>query len=51
MERATKRPEKFDKPAHWTNAPAPEPAPATEEEVLSPTRYGDWVKDGVAIDF
>ncbi len=51
MERATKRPQKFDKPAHWSNAPAPKPAPPLVEEELSPTRYGDWVKDGVAIDF
>jgi hypothetical protein len=56
--RATRRPEGFTKPAHWSNAPAPQPAPAqapaepadTDEE-LSPTRYGDWVKNGIAIDF
>ncbi|MCT2557553.1 DUF1674 domain-containing protein [Tsuneonella sp. YG55] len=49
--RATKRPETFEKPAHWTSDPAPEPAPPTVDEDLSPTRYGDWVKDGIAIDF
>jgi len=51
MKRATKRPDTFVKPAHWSNAPAPKPAPSTTDEELSPTRYGDWVKDGVAVDF
>lgn len=52
MERATKRPETFRKPTHWTSEPAPEPAPAkTDGEELSPTRYGDWVRNGVAVDF
>ena len=55
MKRATKRPEGFTKPAHWTDDPAPEPQSidASEEDPqgLSPTRYGDWVKDGIAIDF
>ncbi|HCY02621.1 MAG TPA: DUF1674 domain-containing protein, partial [Erythrobacter sp.] len=23
----------------------------SDDEDLSPTRYGDWVKDGIAIDF
>ena len=45
----------FKKPAHWTNDPAPEPKAAKENkrasDALSPTRYGDWVKDGIAIDF
>lgn len=54
-ERATKRPEKFEKPAHWSSEPPPEPGPMTDLEDdpqgLSPTRYGDWVKDGIAIDF
>lgn len=53
--RATQRPEPFAKPAHWTNDPAPAPAaPKPDEEDpsgLSPTRYGDWVKDGIAVDF
>ncbi|WP_114522322.1 DUF1674 domain-containing protein [Altererythrobacter sp. ZODW24] len=58
--RATERPENFVKPAHWSDKPAPEPKkpkPHTEakdgdhEGGLSPTRYGDWVKDGIAIDF
>ncbi|HEU4819546.1 MAG TPA: DUF1674 domain-containing protein [Qipengyuania sp.] len=51
MERATKRPEGFRKPAHWTNAPAPKPAPPKSDEELSPTRYGDWTLKGVAVDF
>ena len=35
--------------------PVPEPIapsiPAGEEERLDPTRYGDWEKKGIAIDF
>ncbi len=49
--RATQRPEGFAKPAHWTNDPAPAPQKMADDEDLSPTRYGDWVKDGIAIDF
>lgn len=52
--RATQRPQPFAKPAHWTTDPAPAPAKAGEESDpagLSPTRYGDWVKDGIAVDF
>ncbi|ASJ90176.1 DUF1674 domain-containing protein [Porphyrobacter sp. CACIAM 03H1] len=41
----------FKKPAHWTNDPAPAPKPVANEEKLSPTRYGDWEKDGIAVDF
>lgn len=51
MERATKRPEGFKKPAGWTNVAPPKPAPPKDEEELSPTRYGDWVRNGVAVDF
>jgi len=50
----TMRPEGFIKPAYWTNDPAPEPAAPTAEPDpagLSPTRYGDWEKNGIAIDF
>ena len=53
-ERATQRPKPFVKPAHWTNDPLPAPAPAKDAEDpagLSPTRYGDWVRDGIAVDF
>jgi hypothetical protein len=50
--RATQRPKEFRKPAHWSDAPPPEPqAGGDADEELSPTRYGDWVKDGIAIDF
>ncbi|MFA6219697.1 MAG: DUF1674 domain-containing protein [Erythrobacter sp.] len=47
----TKRPESFRKPAHWTNDPPPPPARVEDDEELSPTRYGDWVKNGIAVDF
>ncbi len=49
--RATKRPETFEKPEHWTSNPPPEAKPVKDEEKLSPTRYGDWVKNGIAVDF
>jgi len=52
--RATRRPASFTKPAHWSNAPAPQPEPpavTTDPDGLSPTRYGDWEKNGIAIDF
>lgn len=55
IERATQRPKPFAKPAHWTNDPVPAPAPRKDGEEdpagLSPTRYGDWVRDGIAVDF
>lgn len=49
--RATQRPTKFAKPAHWSNDPVPEPKAVENDEELSPTRYGDWEKKGLAIDF
>jgi hypothetical protein len=52
--RATKRPKPFAKPAHWSDTPPPKPQPAASTEDpdgLSPTRYGDWVRDGIAVDF
>jgi len=50
--RATQRPQPFTKPAHWSDTPPPAPHAADgAKEELSPTRYGDWVKDGIAIDF
>jgi hypothetical protein len=50
--RATKRPETFRKPAHWSDDPAPLPGEAAEDsDELSPTRYGDWVRKGIAVDF
>ena len=52
--RATTRPQDFTKPAHWDNSPVPKPGPAKNEadpDGLSPTRYGDWVNKGIAVDF
>lgn len=52
--RATQRPKDFVKPAHWSNDPVPQPAAPVEGEDpdgLSPTRYGDWVRKGIAVDF
>jgi hypothetical protein len=53
-----KRPKHVKAPAHLSPSPpipnpsAGEPAcPAGEEGRLDPTRYGDWEKKGVAIDF
>ncbi|MFC4256856.1 DUF1674 domain-containing protein [Croceibacterium xixiisoli] len=52
-ERATHRPATFTKPAHWSSDPLPQPSAQNHDnqEELSPTRYGDWVKNGIAIDF
>lgn len=45
----------FKKPAHWTNDPVPAPRKTDplkgEPQDLSPTRYGDWEKNGIAWDF
>jgi hypothetical protein len=57
--RATKRPGHLDAPAYLSaSPPVPEPKPsdeppppAGEEHKLDPTRYGDWEKKGIAIDF
>ena len=53
-----KRPDHVKPPAHLTPSPPvplPEsvvsPPPEGEEDRLDPTRYGDWEKKGVAIDF
>jgi hypothetical protein len=53
-QRATERPAGFKKPANWTNEPPPNPAPTKSDrdpDGLSPTRYGDWVRNGIAVDF
>ena len=51
-ERATSRPETFVKPAHWSTAPVPTPEPvAPPSDPLDPTRFGDWERKGVAVDF
>ena len=54
-----KRPKHLDAPAHLSpSPPVPEPErvvkaepPAGEEGRLDPTRYGDWGKKGIAVDF
>jgi hypothetical protein len=53
-----KRPKHLDPPAYLSRSPPvpdPEPGesapPAGEEQRLDPTRYGDWEKNGIAIDF
>jgi hypothetical protein len=54
-----KRPKHLKAPAHLSPSPpvpAPEPAgpqapPAGEDARLDPTRYGDWEKKGIAVDF
>lgn len=54
MKRATERPAEFRKPAHWSDAPPPTPGAGARHEDAErpdPTRYGDWEKDGLAIDF
>jgi hypothetical protein len=52
----SRRPAHVKAPAHLSpSPPVPEPraAEATPDpdRALSPTRYGDWEKKGVAIDF
>ena len=52
--RATRRPRPFTKPPHWSDEPAPPPAlpkDRPDPAGLSPTRYGDWEKNGIAVDF
>jgi hypothetical protein len=54
-----KRPRHLDPPAHLSKSPpVPEPGdpfstdpPAGEEQKLDPTRYGDWERKGIAVDF
>jgi len=54
-----KRPKHLKAPAHLSpSPPVPEPElveaappPTGEEERLDPTRFGDWEKKGIAIDF
>lgn len=52
--RATRRPAPFVKPPYWTSEPPPMPAKGTRHEDAErpdPVRFGDWEKDGIAIDF
>ena len=53
-----KRPKHVKAPAYLSKSPpVPKPRqaksakPAGEEDRLDPTRYGDWEKKGIAIDF
>jgi hypothetical protein len=53
-----KRPKHVQAPAYLSpSPPVPKPEevqaepPAGEEARLDPTRYGDWEKKGVAVDF
>ncbi|RYY47512.1 MAG: DUF1674 domain-containing protein [Sphingomonadales bacterium] len=47
------RPENTQPPAYLTpNPPVPEPQPPEPvSDPLDPTRYGDWERKGVAVDF
>lgn len=56
--RAMKRPKHVKPPAYLSKSPpVPKPGaveaskPAGEESKADPTRYGDWEKKGIAIDF
>lgn len=54
-----KRPKHLDPPKYLSKSPpVPKPGPlakteppAGEEEKPDPTRFGDWEKKGIAIDF
>ena len=53
-----KRPRHLDPPDYLSESPpVPKPEPVTskppdgEDHKLDPTRYGDWEKKGIAIDF
>lgn len=54
--RPGERPAHVKPPAHLSKSPpVPEPDPvdpdAAAEDKKGPTRYGDWVHKGIAIDF
>ncbi len=51
-----KRPAHVKAPAHLSKSPpVPQPDPIDQppviDEELSPVRYGDWERKGIAIDF
>lgn len=51
-----KRPAHVKPPAHLSKSPpVPQPdpigTPLRHDEELSPVRYGDWERKGIAIDF
>ena len=52
------RPKHLDPPAYLAKSPpVPKPGPSAAsdgpagEDRLDPTRYGDWEKKGIAVDF
>jgi len=57
--KVVKRPKHHKPPAHLSKSPpvpgpepvAPQQPPAGEENRPDPTRYGDWEKKGIAVDF
>jgi len=54
-----KRPKHLEPPAYLSKSPpVPDPEPIAEKQPpageasrLDPTRYGDWEKKGIAVDF
>jgi len=55
MTEPSRRPPHVKPPAHLSpSPPVPQPeeaAPQPDPDGLSPVRYGDWEKKGIAIDF
>ena len=55
MTEPSRRPPHLKPPAHLSpSPPVPKPQAAEPKEDpagLSPTRYGDWEKKGIAVDF
>jgi hypothetical protein len=58
VKRSQERPSHLAPPAYLSpSPPVPEPEavdpppPSGEEGKLDPTRYGDWEKKGIAVDF
>ena len=54
--KAGERPAQVKAPAHLSpNKPVPEPDPLDKAEEITekngPTRYGDWERKGIAVDF
>lgn len=49
------RPPHVKPPVHWVNSPPPAPAAVPPrpdpDERPDPTRYGDWERNGIAVDF
>lgn len=56
FDRSTKRPAHLDAPEYLRkNTPVPKPEKMADEQKerlkKGPTRFGDWEKNGIAIDF